>query len=166
MKSILTSSVYSLLLCVPLICLTLSSCSSQFHREKLSVNDNWKVSCSVNRIEYARLCFASTSGYIVDRKYGSIPNDSKGGLSIKTELLQIYFVNNSGPYVYVGANIYPGFNPTVRIDDKSEIKVNQDGGATSIKPDPEIVEQMLNGKNLKIYITDSIYGVTYFNCRR
>lgn len=102
------------------------------------VNDNWNVNCTVDPVTTSRRCFASTFGQMMGhdgRPYGekSIP-------------FQVYFFDTLGPFVMVGWHTYPGRYPIVRVDDNTPITVRDDGGVSTLEPEPFLVEQLRLGK--------------------
>lgn len=105
------------------------------------VNDNWSAYCTVDNVTTLRRCYAGTFGQ--NMGYDGNPYGSK---SIP---FQVYFLNDSGPYVMVGYHTFPGRTPTVRIDNNDPVEIRDNAGVTAPGPSPILVKQMLAGKVAK-----------------
>jgi hypothetical protein len=103
-----------------------------------AVNDPWTVHCSVDQETTVRRCYMETFGQAMTsdgRPYGS-----------KSIVLQLIYYDTKGPYVMAGLHNFPRRHPIVRIDDQAPIVLQQEGGVSSSKPEPALVEALRRGK--------------------
>lgn len=108
--------------------------AAKLDRER-RVNENWSVFFTVDQITLAKTYRASTFGRAM--AYNGTPYGSKN------IPFQVYYINNTGPFLMVGLNTYPGKTPTVRIDDNDPVSV---GGMLR---DLSLIDQLLTGKILR-----------------
>ena len=99
----------------------------------------WMVRCyMLSAVSNTRQCFAGTFGY----NMSSDGQPQRGATSAGP--FQVYYLNDRGPYLMVGAHNFPGRRPEVRFDDDRNARtVPNDGGVTDPRPAPQIVNRML-----------------------
>lgn len=96
----------------------------------------WKAACETNPVTTTRTCRATANARRMDA------NGQPFGDSDTT--IYITYLNGNGPLVSVGDRLYPGTEPTFRIDGNPPILIR---GTTS---SAEAVAQMRAGKILRV----------------
>lgn len=66
-----------------------------------TLQSGWRVDCTYDRFKDVNRCFAGI--------FGEAPN---------TAPLQVFYLNQRGPFIMAGRHDFPGRTPTVRVDEK------------------------------------------------
>jgi len=106
--------------------------------KKRRVNDNWSAYCTIDNVTKLKRCYAGSFGQSM-----GVDGEPYGPKNIP---FQVYFLNQSGPYVMVGYHTYPGRTPIVRIDKNEPMQVYDDAGVSEPRTNPALVQQMLAGQ--------------------
>ena len=96
------------------------------------VNENWSADCTRDQVTNTRRCFAGT-------------------FDSRSRSFQVYFINNSGPFIAAGAHTFPGRKPEIRFDnDQSSMTIQDDAGVSSNRPQQSIVSRMLTAQTANL----------------
>lgn len=102
----------------------------------------WTVRCvTQSAVTNTRKCFAGTFGYEMTADGQPMAPQITAGP------FQVFYLNETGPFVMVGSHNFPGRMPQVRFDDDRTARtVPNDGGVTNPRPAPQIVNRMLSAR--------------------
>lgn len=106
---------------------------------------DWRVGCVTDEVTTVRHCFARTIGW----SYMSYHDDELVFINMERYIFVVEYFDDLGPLSGVGIHTFPGKQPMVRVDEGEPMIVEDDGGVSSRKAQPEIAQQMLKGELLR-----------------
>jgi hypothetical protein len=116
----------------------ISSAARDSHAQKQNlIEDNWSILGQFNFVTGEMIFAASAIGREIN---------PDGSLSAaESTAFHVFYLRDSGPYVWVENHTHPGDKPTVAVDDHGPVALPQDGSASVLTAPPGLIDLMLQG---------------------
>ncbi len=128
-----------------------SALESQTERRNL-IEDNWSMLVQFNFVTSELIDAASAIAH-------EVKPDGSPSAAVSTAF-HVFYLHDSGPYVWIQNHTYSGSKPTVAVDGHSPIALPQDGSVSVQTAPPELIDLMLQGAVIR-----GRYGVRSQNDR-